>query len=211
MVSKQQDISSEISTGECSTVNSFGFAEKLLRYIEQEEVFSHWTLTNIHSKKNKARIITLYFSPRNRRRETKHANAHGTKFGDKRLEKLVSIPDIGEHIFVSSTSSCLLNTLVLRIMSFKTIKEKPKKKGRTDGRPHCFPILTQVSSILKKKITELFSSYIRRRTSGHHHHHHRHRFFNLRARKRTRRRVASAAIANKEENALLTQPGFWSG
>jgi hypothetical protein len=41
MVSKQQDICSEISTGECSTVNSFGFAEKLLRYIEQEEVFSH--------------------------------------------------------------------------------------------------------------------------------------------------------------------------
>jgi hypothetical protein len=41
MVSKQQDISSEISTCECSTVNCFGFAEKLLRYTEQEEVFSH--------------------------------------------------------------------------------------------------------------------------------------------------------------------------
>jgi hypothetical protein len=41
MVSKQQDISTEISTCECSTVNSFGFAEKLLRYTEQEEVFSH--------------------------------------------------------------------------------------------------------------------------------------------------------------------------
>jgi hypothetical protein len=70
----------------------------------------------------------------------------------KRLEKLVSIPDIGEHVFVSSTSSCLLNTLVLRIMSFKTIKEKPKKE-RTDGLSHCFPILTQVSSILKENIT----------------------------------------------------------
>lgn len=34
---------------------------------------------------------------------------------------------------MSSTSSCLLNTLVLRIMSFKTIKEKPKKE-RTDRR-----------------------------------------------------------------------------
>jgi hypothetical protein len=41
MVSKQQDISTEISTCECSTVNSFGFAEKLLRYTEQEEVLSH--------------------------------------------------------------------------------------------------------------------------------------------------------------------------
>jgi hypothetical protein len=41
MVSKQQDISSEISTCECSTVNSFGFGEKLWRYTEQEEVFSH--------------------------------------------------------------------------------------------------------------------------------------------------------------------------
>ncbi len=88
MVSKQQDISSEISTCECSTVNSFGFGEKLWRYTEQEEVFSHWTLTNIHSKgKKKALIITLYFSPRNRRKETKHANAHGTKFGDKKTWK----------------------------------------------------------------------------------------------------------------------------
>jgi hypothetical protein len=51
----------------------------------------------------------------------------------KRLEKLVSIPDIGEHIFVSSTSSCLLNTLELRIMSFKTIKEKPKKERTHRG------------------------------------------------------------------------------
>ncbi len=34
---------------------------------------------------------------------------------------------------MSSTSSCLRNTLVLRIMSCKTIKEKPKKE-RTDRR-----------------------------------------------------------------------------
>ncbi len=118
-------------------------------HIEHLQIF-------ILRKRKKALIITLYFSPRNRRKETKHANAHGTSLETKRLEKLVSIPDIGEHVFVSSTSSCLLNTLVLRIMSFKTIKEKPKKErtdGRTDGLSHCFPILTQVSSILKKNIT----------------------------------------------------------
>lgn len=134
MVSKQQDISSEISTCECSAVNCFGFAEKLLRYTEQEEVFSHWTLKNIHSKKKKALSLLLFTSLLEiGEGKTKHANAHGTNLETKRLEKLVSIPDIGEHIFVSSTSSCLLNTLVLRIMSFKTIKEKPKKE-RTEGR-----------------------------------------------------------------------------
>lgn len=62
MVSKQQDIPSEIGTCECSTGNSFGFAEKLLRYTEQEEVFSHWTLTNIHSKKEKKLSLLLFTS-----------------------------------------------------------------------------------------------------------------------------------------------------